>query len=88
MMTPDMMAERIAQAFAACRMRSQLSIDALAKRSGCDATEIKKIESADFDECFKIRENYGDKNSVERRMCDVIKLTPTICIELDDGIIF
>ena len=88
MMTPDIMAQNIAQAFAACRMRSQLSIDALAKRSGCDAAVLKMIESADFDECFKLRENYGDKDSVERRVCDIIKLTPTICIELDDGIIF
>jgi len=88
MMTPDMMAQSIAQAFSVCRMRSQLSVDALAKRSGGDAAIIRKIENADFDECFKIRENYGDKNSVERRMCDAIKLTPSICIELDDGIIF
>jgi hypothetical protein len=88
MMTPDMMAQRIAEAFSVCRMRSQLSVDALAKRSGGDAAIIKMIENADFDECFKIRQNYGDKNSVERRMCDAIKLSPSICIEIDDGIIF
>jgi hypothetical protein len=88
MMTPDMMAQSIAQAFSMCRMRSQLSVGALAKRSDGDAAVIRKIENADFDECFKIRENYRDQNSVERRMCDAIKLTPSICIELDDGIIF
>lgn len=88
MMTPDMMAQSIAQAFSMCRMRSQLSVDALAKRSGGDAAVIKKIENADFDECFKIRQNYADKNSIERQMCDAIKLTPSICIEIDDGIIF
>ena len=88
MMTPDMMAQKIAQAFSLCRMRSQLSVDALAARSGCDVAVIKKIENADFDECFKIRENYGNKESVERQMCDVIKLTPSICLEIDDEIIF
>ena len=81
MMTPDMMAQRIARAFSVCRRRSQLSVDALAKRSGGDVAIIKMIENADFDECFKI-------HSVERRMCDAIKLTPSICIEIDDGIIF
>jgi hypothetical protein len=88
MMTPDMMAQSIAQAFSMCRMRSQLSVDALAKRSDGDAAVIRKIENADFDECINIRQKYRDKNSVERRMCDAIKLTPSICIELDDGIIY
>ena len=88
MMTPDMMADEIAEAFSSCRMRSQMSVDALASRVGCDAALIRKIESADFDECFKLRENYRDTKSIERKMCDEIKLSPSICIVLDDGIIF
>jgi ribosome-binding protein aMBF1 (putative translation factor) len=88
MMTPDMLADKIAEAFSSCRMRSQLSVDALASRTGCDAAVIRKIENSDFDECFKLRENYRDKESVERKMCDEIKLTPSVCIVLDDGIIF
>jgi hypothetical protein len=69
-------------------MRSQLSVDTLASRTGCDVAVIRKIENSDFDECFKLRENYRDKESVERKMCDEIKLTPSVCIVLDDGIIF
>lgn len=88
MMTPDMMARNIANAFLSCRRRSKLSVESLAELSRCDITLIERIENADFDECFRIQENYNDKESVQRRMCDAIKLTPAICLELDDGIIF
>jgi hypothetical protein len=88
MMTPDMMARNIANAFLLCRRRSQLSVESLAELLSCDIALIERIENADCDECFQIRENYNDKESVQRRMCDAIKLTPAICLELDDGIIF
>lgn len=87
-MTPDMMARNIANAFLSCRRGSKLSVESLAELLRCDIALIERIENADFDECFKIQENYNDKESVQRRMCDAIKLTPAICLELDEGIIF
>jgi len=88
MMTPEMMAREIAQAFSTCRGFKRLTPQALADRIGCDLAVVKRIESADFDACFALREKYTDTASIERRLCDAIGLTPAMCIVLDDGIIF
>jgi len=88
MMTSEMMAREIAQAFSTCRKFKRLTPQALADRIGCDLAVVKRIESADFDACFALREKYTDTASIERRLCDAIGLTPAMCIVLDDGIIF
>jgi len=88
MMTPEMMAREIAQVFSTCRKFKRLTPQALADRIGCDLAVVKRIESANFDACFALRNKYSDTASLERRLCDAIGLTPAMCIVLDDGIIF
>jgi len=88
MMTPEMMAREIAQAFSTCRKFKRLTPQALAEQAGCDLAVVKRIESAAFEACFALREKYSNAASLERRLCDAIGLTPAMCIALDDGIIF
>lgn len=88
MMTPEMMANEIAQAFSMYRKSKRLSHKALADKAGCGVEMIERIEASDFDACFALREKYTDRASIERRLCDAIGLTPRLCRVLDDGIIF
>ncbi len=88
MMTPDMMAEEISRWFSMCRRQRRLSIPDLASQAGCDAEFVDRIEKADFDACFALRERYTDRSSVERRLCDLVGLSPKLCAVLDEGVIF
>ena len=88
MMTPDMMANEIAQAFSTCRKFKRLTQQALADKVGCGVDAIKHIEASDFHACFALREKYSDESSLERRLCDAVGLTPALCRVLDAGIIF
>jgi transcriptional regulator with XRE-family HTH domain len=88
MMTPDMMANEIAQAFSNCRKFKRLTQQALADKVGCQVDAIKRIEASDFHACFALREKYPDASSLERRLCDAVGLTPVLCQVLDAEIIF
>jgi len=88
MMTPDMMAQEIAHGVINQCVRKGLSAAALAQLVDCDVELINRLVQADFDECFALRENYKDKKSLQRQICDAIGLTPRNCIELDTSVIF
>lgn len=88
MMTPEMMANEISQAFSNCRKFKRLTQQALAGKVGCGVDAIKHIEASDFHACFALREKYSDASSLERRLCDTVGLTPALCQVLDAGIIF
>jgi len=88
MMTPDMMAQAIARSVSEHCDQKGLSPSSLAELVSCDVEVIDRLQKADFDECFALRENYEAKNSLQRRICDAIGLTPRNCIELDTDAIF
>ena len=88
MMTPDMMANEIAQAFSTRRKFKRLTQQALAGKVGCGVDVIKRIEGSDIDACLALCEKYSDVSSLERRLCDAVGLTPALCRVLDGGIIF
>ena len=49
---------------------------------------IDLIFESDFNACFALRENYFDRGSIQRQLCDLIGLTPRICPEIDVDKIF
>jgi len=88
MMTPDGLASAISEAFQRCCNRKGLDVSALASMANCELSTIDLIIESDFDACFALRENYLDRGSVQRRLCDLIGLTPRICPEIDVDKIF
>ena len=87
-MTPEIIAEEISRAFRLCCARKRTTPQKLAQVVNCDIAIIDRIFSADFDECFALRQFYETQNSIHRRLCDVIGLTPQQCRYLDSGLIF
>jgi hypothetical protein len=88
MMTPDYMASAISLAFQRCCNRKGLDAETLASMVNCEVSIIDLIFASDFDTCFALRENYLDRGSVQRQLCDLIGLTPRICPEIDVDKIF
>ena len=88
MMTPDGMASAISQAFRICCTRKGLDAGTLASMANCEVSIIDLIFVSDFDACFALRENYLDRGSIQRQLCDLIGLTPRVCPEIDVDKIF